>query len=58
MAFRIIKEYRNGVEYLPPENSGGGGDVDVTTVNALVDAKIGNYDSLFSLNTGLYKILN
>ena len=38
--------------------SGGGGGADVGTVNALVDAKLGNYDTLFLITDGLYKILN
>ena len=55
MAKYIKKLVIKGVEYLIPEG-GGGGDLDVTAVDALIDAKLGNFDSLFKLNSGLYKV--
>lgn len=58
MAYRIVKEIKNGIEYLPKENGGGGG-TDNATVNALVDIKLKDNESLFKYTTtGLYKILN
>ena len=36
----------------------GGGGADTATVNALIDTKLGNYDSLFMSSPGLYKLLN
>lgn len=57
MAKYIKKLVIKGVEYLIPEG-GGGGDLDVTAVDALIDAKLGNFDSLFKLNSGLYKVIN
>ncbi len=58
MANIIEKLILNGTEYEIPSGSGGGGDLDIAAANALIDAKLGNYDTIFSLNTGLYKILN
>ena len=57
MANIIEKLILNGTEYEIPSGSGGG-DLDIAAANALIDAKLGNYNTLFSLNTGLYKILN
>ena len=56
MAKYIKKLVIKGVEYLIPE--GGGGGADTITVNALIDAKLGNFDPLFKITTGLYQVLN
>lgn len=57
MAKYIRKIIINGVEYLIPEGGGGGG-ADTITVNALIDAKLGYFDPLFKITTGLYQVLN
>ena len=36
----------------------GGGGADTITVNALIDAKLGYFDPLFKITTGLYQVLN
>ena len=59
MAKVLKKIIINGVDYnLPSGGGGGGGDLDIAAANALIDAKLGNYNTLFNLQTGLYKILN
>ena len=53
----VEKFIQNWVElYLP--DWWGGGDLSVAWANALVDFKLWNFDTLFKLDSGLYKILN
>lgn len=54
----IEKIINNWIEYYFPDESGGGWDLDIWAVNALIDMKLWDYDSLFSVTNGLYKILN
>ena len=58
MAKVIRKLIINGEEYNIPSGSGGGGGADTVTVNALIDAKLGSFDSLFKLESWLYQVLN
>ena len=57
---KVLKKFiKNWVEiYLPEWWGGGGGDLSVAWANALVDFKLWNFDTLFKLDSGLYKILN
>ena len=48
---KVIKKLIiNGEEYNIPSGSSGGG-ADTVTVNALIDAKLGSFDSLFKLDS-------
>ena len=58
MAKVLKKIIINWVEYNLPSGGGGGGGTDTTTVNAIIDLKLRDYDSLFAITTWLYKILN
>ena len=59
MAKVIRKLIINGEEYNIPSGSGGGG-ADTVTVNALIDAKLGSFDSLFKFlsSIGCEKYVN
>lgn len=48
----------NGVEYNLPSWGGGGGGTDTATVNALIDVKLKEFDGVFTLQNGLYQVLN
>lgn len=54
----LRKIIKNWVTYYLPEWWWGWGDIDTNWVNALIDLKLWNYDSLFQMNSWLYKILN
>lgn len=59
MTKKVLKKIiKNWVEYFLPEWWGWGGWVDENEVNALIDLKIWDYDSVFSIESWLYKILN
>ena len=56
---KVLKKIiKNWVEYYLPEWWGGGWSVDTATVNSLIDLKMRDYDSIFRIDTDLYKILN
>lgn len=50
MANVLKKIVINSVEYNLPSGGGGGG-ADTVTVDALIDAKLGSFDSLFKLES-------
>lgn len=58
---KVLKKIiRNWIEYEFPTNwwGWGGSDLDIGWVSAIVDMKLWDYDSLFSITSWLYKILN
>lgn len=54
----LEKIINNWIEYYFPEWWGGSSDLDIGAVNALIDMKLWDYDSLFSVTNWLYQILN
>ena len=58
---KVLKKIiRNWIEYEFPTNwwGWGGSDLDIGWVSAIVDMKLWDYNSLFSITSWLYKILN